>query len=194
LEPPETGDDNRNRELTALAKQCAARVAYKASPRQVQDDAGSTPTDLSDNRSDVRAIRESLLTQGLEIPSNCRARYANFVAQEHHAHHSEATDIKHTSLYTSAGLAAASAAPARAPTVGEVKARATVKELEAQLQKLKGAEQAAAAAESATLPISHSGRDIMESEGQLRKKLLGHLRSPPFIVRASDPPILECAE
>ena len=89
LQPPTVGDDDANTRLRLRAQQCAAEVAYSAAPRQVQDDVGTALNDLSDNRSDVRAIREFLFTPSLDLPPNCRARYANFVAQEHHAHHTE---------------------------------------------------------------------------------------------------------
>ena len=67
LQPPKTGDNDKDQAPTILAQQCAARVAYNTSPRQVMDDAGATPDDLSDSRSDMQAIREFLLTPRLAI-------------------------------------------------------------------------------------------------------------------------------
>ena len=107
-----------------LARQCAARVAYSASPSQVLDDAQTTPTDLSDSRSDMEAINEFLLTLDLAIAAKSKARWANFVAQPHHAHHSAAAGASHTSLYTSASLPAVGSAPTRGSAHG-ARARGT---------------------------------------------------------------------
>ena len=140
----------------------------------------------------MQAIREFLLTPTLVIPSNCIARYANFVAQEHHAYHSKSTGVKHTSLYTATSLAAAGGAPAKTPTVEEIRAYTIVKGLKVELQAQKDAEAsakqaaaeraaaaaegAATAAESATLPISSNGQAILRSEGHQRKDTIGRLR------------------
>jgi hypothetical protein len=76
----------------------------------------------------MKAINEFLLTPGLAIAANSKARWANFVAQSHHAHHSAAAGTSHTSLYTSASLPAVGSAPTRAPTVQELEARAQKKQ------------------------------------------------------------------
>ena len=100
---------------------------------------GTTPDGLSDDRSDVKVIREFLLTPSLAIPDNSIARWANFVAQSHHAHHSAAAEVTHTSLYTSASLAAVDSALTRAPTVEKLKAYALVEHLKTELQAQKAA-------------------------------------------------------
>ena len=89
----------------------------------------------------------------------------------HHAYHLAAAEVKHTSLYTSASLTAVDSAPARAPTVEEL-----VKHLRTELQAQRTAAGQAAAAESATLPISHSGQAILASEGRRQKNLIARLR------------------
>ena len=181
LQPPTVGDDDANTRLRLRAQQCAVQVAYSAAPRQVQDDAGATQSDLSDNRSDVRAIREFLFTPSLDLPQNCRARCANFVAQEHHAHHTKDASTKRTSLCASANLAAVEDAPAQAPTIAELASNALAVRLQAQIDAIKKcqseAEQAAAmteqaaAAESTAPSMSHSGRSILGLEGQQRNHL-----------------------
>ena len=149
-------------------------MAYSAAPAQVQDDAGLVLDDLSDNRSDVRAIREFLFTPGLGLPPHCRARYANFVAQEHHAHHTEGAC---TSIYASANLAAVEDAPVRAPTLAELTANALAVQLRAQIDAMQKCQSEAAAAESTTPGMSHSGQAILRLEGKQRNNLLGLLRN-----------------
>ena len=89
------------------------------------------------------------------------------MAQAHHAYHSAAAEVKHTSLYTSASLTAVDSVPTRVPTVEELKAYALVKHLQTELQAQSTAagQAVAAAAKSATLLISHNGKVILALEG-----------------------------
>ena len=100
--------------------------------------------------------------------------------------------MKHTSLYTSASLTAVDSAPARAPTVEELEAYALVKHLQTELQaqKIAAGRATAAAAELATLPISHSGKTILALEGQRRKSLIARLRKAKHLTNHLVPAFL----
>ena len=73
-------------------------------------------------------------------------------------------------------------APAQAPTIAELAANALAAQLQAQIDAIhkcqsKARAEQAAAAESATPSMSHSGRSILRLEGQQRDNLLGRLRN-----------------